>query len=100
MEKPITELHDRIKLLEKRLAEVERGRLKDTRLSGITNSMVNGVFTKVHAMFESTDPKELKTALTHFIGRITVHGQDVTIEYTFKQPVTKKVPTNGDPGGI
>lgn len=48
---------------------------------------------------ETAGQRELKAALTHFIERIEIHGQDVTIEYSFKKPAIAKVPTNGDPGG-
>jgi hypothetical protein len=68
-------------------------------LPAITNAMVDDILTKVHALLDTTDRKELKAALSHFIERIEIQGQDVTVEYTFNKPV-KTGFTNGDPGGI
>jgi len=61
--------------------------------------MVNDILEKTRAMLDTTDRRELKTALFHFIERAKIDGRDVTIEYTFKKPSTGIVPTNGDPGG-
>jgi site-specific DNA recombinase len=100
MATPINELHERINRLNNRLAEVEKEREKALKLPAITDVMVDDILNKVRAMLDTTDRKELKAALTHFIERIEIHGQDVTIEYTFKKPTTAKVPVTGDPGGI
>jgi hypothetical protein len=62
--------------------------------------MVDDILNKVRAMLDTTDRKEIKAALSHFIERITIDGQDVTIEYSFKKPATANVPTAGDPGGL
>ena len=96
----INETHERIARLNKRLAEIEKEQEKALKLPEISEAMVNDMLQRVHAMLDITDRKELKVALTHFIERIEVHGQDVTIEYTFKKPSMVIVPTNGDPGGI
>jgi hypothetical protein len=56
------------------------------------------MLSTVHTMLDSTEPRELKAALSHFIERIEINGQDVTIQYTFKKPLTANVPALGDPG--
>lgn len=100
MATPINELHERINRLNKRQAEIKREREKALKLPVITDTMVDNILDKVHAMLDTTDRKELKAALSHFIERIEIHGQDVTIEYSFKKPTTIKVSTDGDPGGL
>jgi hypothetical protein len=100
MAAPINELHECINRLEKRLSEIDRERERSLKLPTITESIVTDVLEKPLAILETTDRKELKTALSHFIERILIDGQDVTIEYTFKKPTMAIVPTNGDPGGI
>ncbi len=96
----INELHERIKALNKRLAGIEKERERALKLPVITDAMVEDILLKVHAMLDLADRRELKAALSHFIERIEIDGQDVTIEYTFKKPSTVKVFTIGDPGGI
>lgn len=61
--------------------------------------MVDDIMGKVKAILETTDRQELKAALTHFIERIIIDGQDVTIEYTFKKPTTANVSTVWRPRG-
>ena len=99
MAEPINELHNHITYLNKRLAEIEKERQKTLKIPVVTDVMVDEILLKVRTMLDSTDPKELKTALSHFIERIEINGQNVTIEYTFKKPSTEIVPTIGDPGG-
>ena len=62
--------------------------------------MVDDILLKVHALLDLADRRELKAALSHFIERIEIHGQDVTIEYTFKKPTTANVSTVWRPRGI
>jgi hypothetical protein len=100
MAEPINELHERINKLNKRLAEIQKEREKALNIPAITEAMVDDIIGKVKAILETTDRQELKAALTHFIERITIDGQDVTIEYTFKKPSTVTGFTTGDPGGI
>ena len=82
------------------MADVEKERQRALRLPVVTEAMVDNTLTKVNAMLKTTDRQKLKAALSHFIERIVIDGQDVTIEYTFKKLFTGKVPTTGDPGGI
>jgi hypothetical protein len=63
--------------------------------------MVDDIINKVKVILETTDREELKTALTHFIDRIIIAGQDVTIKWnSFKKPTSRILPVIGDPGGI
>ena len=96
----INELHLRIQKLNKRLAEIEKERERALKLPAITDAMVDDILLKVHAMLDLADRRELKAALSHFIERIEIYRQDVTIEYTFKKPTTANVSTVGDPGGL
>jgi hypothetical protein len=61
---------------------------------------VNDILNKTRAMFDTTDPRELKLALSHFIERVENDGRDATIEYTLKKISTGIGPVNGDPGGL
>jgi hypothetical protein len=63
--------------------------------------MIDDIIGKVKAILETTDRQELKAALTHFIERIIIDGQDVTIGwFSFKKPTSRILPVIGDPGGI
>ena len=62
--------------------------------------MVDEVLNRVNDIFDLTEPQELKAALSRFVERIEVNGQNVTVKYTFGKPVSAFSPTNGDPGGI
>lgn len=95
----INELHERIKRLENRRLEIIKEREKKLKIPAVTESMVNDILHKVRAMFDITDYKELKVALSHFIERIEIDGRDVTIQYSFRKP-EKNVLPSGDPGGI
>ena len=98
---PVNELHERIYKLNKRLTEIQIERGKVLKIPDITEAMVDDIMEKVNAILETTDRQELKAALTHFVERIIIDGQDVTIEWnTFKKPTLRILPVIGDPGGI
>ena len=61
---------------------------------------MDAVLDQVHSMIDTTDPRELKTALSHFIEKIEVTGSEITIFYSVAPPKKAIMPTNGDPGGI
>ena len=71
---------------------------KKLKIPAVTGSKVNDILYKIRAMFDTADRKGLKTASSHFIERIGIKGQNLTIEYTFKKEVTLSV--SGDPEGI
>jgi hypothetical protein len=63
--------------------------------------MVDDIISRVKVILETTDREELKIALTYFIDRIIIAGQDVTIEWnSFKKPTSRILPEIGDPGGL
>lgn len=80
--KPINERLDKKKALERRLLEIERERERALKLPRVTEGMVDSVLAKVHAMLEVTNPQELKTTLSHFVERIQVKGQELTLYYS------------------
>lgn len=86
--------------LDRRLTEIEAERQRALKLPEIGEATVNDMLGKVHAMLELTDPRELKIALSHFIDRIEISGNEVSIFYSVAKPVTQIVPVTGDPGGI
>ena len=101
MAEPVNELHERINKLNKRLAEIQKEREKVLKILEVTEVMVDDILNKVRAILDTTDRKELKAALLHFIERIKIHGQDVTIEWnSFKKPTSGILSVTGDPGGI
>jgi hypothetical protein len=100
MAAPINELHEKINRFDKRLAELEKEHEKALKLPAITDSMVNDILEKTRAMLDTTDRKELKTALGHFIDRIEVDGSNISIEWGFKKPTRQFVPSIGDPGAL
>jgi seryl-tRNA synthetase len=101
MAEPINELHERINKLNKRLAEIQKEREKALKIPAITEAMVDDIMGKVMAILETTDRQELKAALTHFIERIIIDGQDLTIEWnSFKKPTSRILPVTGAPGGL
>ena len=85
--------------LKNKLVELEKQRERELKLPVITESMVDEVMKRVKEIFQLIEPVELKTALSHFIERIEINGQEVTIEYTFGKHMSGKVSTTGDPGG-
>ena len=99
-EDAINELHERKKRLNSELVELEKQRERELKVPVITESMVDEVLKRVNDIFQLTEPQELKAALSRFIERIEIHGQEVSISYTFAEPVSANVSTTGDPGGI
>jgi len=98
--KPINDRQDRIKQLERRLVEIQRELERGLQLPEITDEMVNIILSKVRAMFDTTDPQELKTALNYFIEKIIIEGKSVTVHYSVAPQATGFVSSNGDPGGL
>jgi site-specific DNA recombinase len=98
--KSINELLVLKRRLQHRLDEIEIERQRALKLPAVTETMVDAVLDQVHSMIDTTDPQELKTALSHFIEKMEVTGSEITIFYSVAPPKKAIVPTNGDPGGI
>jgi hypothetical protein len=45
----------------------------------VTETMVDEVSDQAHSMMDMTNPQELKTALSHFIEKIEVNDNEITI---------------------
>lgn len=86
--------------LVKRLAEIDAEKAKSLRLPPMTEMMVDEVINNVHSILDTTEPQELKVALSHFIEKIEMNGKETTIFYSVIPPVKEKVLNFGDPGGI
>jgi hypothetical protein len=98
--KSINELLVLKRRLQHRLDEIETERQRALKLPTVTETMVDEVLDQVHSMVDTTDPQELKTALSHFIEKIEVTGSEITIFYSVAPPKKAIVPTNGDPEGL
>lgn len=98
--KSINELLTLKRRLQHRLDEIETERKRTTKLPAVTETIVDEVLDQVYSMIDTTDPQELKTALSHFIEKIEVTGSEVTIFYSVATPRKAIVPTNGDPEGL
>jgi hypothetical protein len=85
--------------LVKRLAEIDAEKAKSLRLPPVTEMMVDEVINNVHSILDTTEPQELKVALSHFIEKIEMNGKETTIFYSVILPVKEKVLNFGDPGG-
>jgi site-specific DNA recombinase len=82
------------------LTELEKQRDRAMKIPAITDANVVDVMLKLQTMLETTDPKELKTILSHFIEKIEIDGKKATFYYTFTEPRNEIVLTTGDPEGI
>ena len=100
LQPPIRKLKVQQKQLEAELAEAERERDRRIGTRKATPELVAQVQARLHALLDTKEPKELKAVLHHFIERIIVDGQQLTIRYTIAPDETEMVYITGDPGGI
>jgi hypothetical protein len=70
------------------------------KIPAVTDAAVAEVLLKLQTMLETTDPRELKAILSHFIEKMEISGNKATFIYTFTEPKTEIVSSNGDPEGI
>jgi len=57
-------------------------KVKDGKDAEVAETTVNGILAKALIMFDATNPHELKNTLSHFIGRIEIKDQELTIYYS------------------
>ncbi len=69
-------------------------------MPAITDTAVDDVLRKMAAMLDTTEPKERKAVLAHFIERIEISGTRATFYCTFNEPETQNIRVSGDPEGI
>ena len=66
----------------------------------VADNMLDEVVFKTQEMFNTANPHELKLALAHFIEKIDLLGNEVTMCYSFAPASKGIVPVGSDPSGI
>ncbi len=94
--KPLNEALAKKRTIEKAIEQVEKERL--LRIPEATDAEVDRVIERLEGLFDTTDPGELKTALSYFIDRIEAGGNEMTIYYNFQQG--EIVGLHWRPGGV
>ncbi|MDD4985271.1 MAG: recombinase family protein [Dehalococcoidales bacterium] len=95
--KPINDRMERKLKLEIRLEDIELERLRAANLPAVTDEAVNEMREKICCIFNSPDAQELKNALAHFIEKIEISGNEMTVTYSFGVSKTGIVPVGSDP---
>ena len=83
-----------------RHADLEKQRDRALKIPAVTDAAVDDVRARLGTVLETTEPRELKAILAHFIERVEVEGRRATFYCTFAEPKGEIVSVAGDPEGI